>query len=269
MRHPYFAAPRPTVFGHRGASGERPENTVPAFELALAQGADALETDVHRTRDGVIVVCHDADLARTTDGEGPIAEHTLAEVRALDAGHRFTPDQGRTHPFRGNGITIPTLEELFNAFPEARINVEVKACDEALIRDAVGLIREARRAYRTLLAAGEDDTMAAIRRALGGPGEQPATGACLGDILGFIRAATSGGPPPEEPMALQIPSTFGGRPLVTEALDSFAHAHHVAVHVWTINDEDEMRALLGLAVDGVMSDFPGRLRAVVDDFVGG
>jgi glycerophosphoryl diester phosphodiesterase len=269
MRHPYFAAPRPTVFGHRGASGERPENTLPAFERAIHCGADALETDVHGTRDGAIVVCHDADLARTTDGEGPIAAHTLAEVRALDAGYRFTPDHGDTYPFRDAGVRIPTLEELFAAFPEQRFNVEVKVCDEALIRDTIRLTREANRTDRTLLAAGEDDTMAAIRAALDGPGELPATGASLGDILGFIRAAQSGDAPPPEPMALQIPSAFGGRPLVTEQLVSFAHAHDVAVHVWTINDEDEMRSLLERGVDGVMSDFPGRLRTVVDAFVGG
>jgi len=269
MRHPYFAAPRPTVFGHRGASGERPENTVPAFERAVAAGADALETDVHRTRDGAVVVCHDANLERTTNGMGPISEHTLAEVRALDAGYRFTPDQGRTYPFRDTGFRIPTLEELFEAFPAERINVEVKVCDEDLIRDTIRLTREARRTDRTLLAAGEDDTMAAIRAALEGPGEQPATGASLGDILGFIRAALSGDAPPPEPMALQIPSVFGGRPLVTDELVSFAHAQYVAVHVWTINDEDEMRSLLERGVDGVMSDFPGRLRAVVDAFAGG
>ena len=123
MLHPYFAAPRPLLFGHRGASGERPENTLPAFERAVGQGVAALETDVHFTRDGEVVVFHDALLERTTDGEGPIAELDLSELRALDAGFRFTADGGRSYPFRGCGTAVavanvdapPTL--LFNETP--------------------------------------------------------------------------------------------------------------------------------------------------------
>src|SRR5687768_4901748 len=117
--HPYFDRAKPHLFGHRGASGERPENTLPAFERALAQGVSYLEMDCHATRDGEIVVLHDAELERTTDGEGVVSEHSYAELERLDAGYRFTPD-GRAFPFRGAGIRIPRLVEVLTAYPQAR-----------------------------------------------------------------------------------------------------------------------------------------------------
>jgi len=133
VRHPFFDLPRPIPVGHRGASGERPENTLPAFERALAQGARILETDVHPTRDGVAVIFHDGELDRTTDGFGPIAARTLAELKELDAGYRFSPDGGASFPCRGRGTTIPTLAEAFAAFPDARFNIEVKEGDRAFL----------------------------------------------------------------------------------------------------------------------------------------
>jgi glycerophosphoryl diester phosphodiesterase len=107
----YFSPPRPRVFGHRGAAGVAPENTVPSFALAVALGADYLELDVHATRDGEIVVLHDAELDRTTDGHGRVCEHTWAEVAALDAGWQFTHD-GRGFPYRGQGVRVPRLAEV-------------------------------------------------------------------------------------------------------------------------------------------------------------
>ena len=133
MRHPFFDLPTPIVVGHRGASGERPENTLPAFERAVAQGAMVLETDVHISRDGVVVLSHDPDLARTTEAEGPIAARSFDELKALDAGYRFSPDGGRSFPQRGRKIRIPSLHEAFEAFPGIRFNVEIKQDDPALI----------------------------------------------------------------------------------------------------------------------------------------
>lgn len=264
MRHPYFDVPRPIVFGHRGASGEAPENTLVAFERALAQGAQILETDVHLTRDGEVVIAHDPDVSRTTEGRGSIAELRFAELAALDAGHRFSPDGGASHPYRGRGIRIPALREVFRRLPTTRFNVEVKTGDPRLVSALVGLVAEHERADLTLLAAAEADTLAAVRAELARRGVRAATGASVADVLGFVRAALGEGEAPAEPMALQIPPSFAGKPLVTRALVDFAHRRDVQVHVWTINEEDEMRQLLALDVDGIMSDFPARLRAVVD-----
>jgi glycerophosphoryl diester phosphodiesterase len=264
VRHPYFDVPRPIVFGHRGASGEAPENTLPAFERALARGAAILETDVHLSKDGEVVIAHDPDVSRTTNGVGRIAELRVAELTELDAGHRFSPDGGATHPYRGRGVRIPTLREAFRSLPGVRFNVEVKENDPRLVAAVVSLVAEHERAHLTLLAGAEAETLSAVRAELERRGVRAALGASVADVLGFVRAALGQGKAPDGPMALQIPPTFAGRPLVTRALVEFAHGHDVQVHVWTINDEDEMRELLALDVDGIMSDFPGRLRAVVD-----
>jgi glycerophosphoryl diester phosphodiesterase len=141
----------------------------------------------------------------------------------------------------------------------------VKTNDPRLVEAVVRLVADHEREGLTLLAAEKDDTMAAVRAELARRGVAAALGASVGDVLGFVRAALGEGAPPKEPMALQIPPSFAGRPLVTRALVDFAHRHDVQVHVWTINDEDEMRRLLAEGVDGIMSDFPGRLRAVVDE----
>lgn len=265
MRHPYFDLPTPIVVGHRGASGELPENTLPAFERALSQGAVMLETDVHLSRDGEVVLSHDPQVDRTTEGSGAIEEHTLAELQRLDAGHRFSPDRGVSFPHRGQGIQIPTLREALERFPGIRFNIEIKQNSPELIDATVRVVAQTRRAETTLLAAAEDDTMSALRARLAETELRPAMGAAVGDVVGFVRAAAAGEAPPPEPMALQIPPTFAGNPLVTAELVAFAHRYDVQIHVWTINEEDEMRELLDLGVDAVMSDFPAVLRKVVDE----
>lgn len=259
MRHPYFDLDRPIPVGHRGASGECPENTLPAFARALEQGARILETDVQPSRDGAIVVFHDDVLDRTTDGTGPVGARSLEALRELDAGHRFTPDGGASFPFRDADVRIPTLEEVFEAFPEARLNIEIKSGDEAFVRRVVRAVDAAGRAARTLLTAAEDPVMERLRAVLAETGVAVAQGASTGDCIAFVKAAASGGAPPPEPMALQIPTHFGGQPLVTLELVRFAHTHDVQVHVWTVNEPDEIERLLDLGVDAVMSDHPVRV----------
>jgi len=262
--HPFFERARPLVFGHRGACGERPENTLASFELALAQGADVIETDVHLTRDGEVVVLHDADVARTTNARGDVGSLTWAELAQLDAGFRFTAPDGST-PFRERGIRIPRLADILDRFPDTYFNIELKRSDERLVPEVLDLLRRRGREARTLLAAEHDDTMRLLRSAVSERGSKVAIGASVGDVLGFVRAAVERVPPPPGPMALQIPPEFVGRPLVTPELLAHAREHGVQVHVWTINDTAEMKRLLALGVDGVMSDFPARLRAVVDE----
>jgi glycerophosphoryl diester phosphodiesterase len=263
VRHPFFELPTPIVIGHRGSSGEAPENTLPAFARALEQGAAILETDVHATADGVVVVYHDERVDRTTDGCGAIAELSAEALRRLDAGYRFSPDGGASYPFRGRGLRIATLAEAFEAFPEARFNIEIKRDDPALVEGTVAAVAAAGREKRTLLTAGSDAAMGRLRRHLAATGLAPAVGASAGDVLGFVKAALAGGEPPRGPMALQIPTEFAGRPLVTPELVRFAHAHGVQVHVWTVNDPAEMARLLDLGVDGIVSDYPSRVRDLV------
>jgi glycerophosphoryl diester phosphodiesterase len=259
--HPYFDVPVPTVIGHRGASGELPENTIASFGHAVADGVAILESDVHLTRDGELVLIHDDVLERTTDGRGRVADHTLAELRALDAGYTFARDGG--FPFRGKGLGIPTLEETLETFPQLRFNLEIKEHIPELIEGTVALVHKRGLADRVLLAAAEDPVMADLRAHLRKTGVRTAVGASAGDVLAFIRAALEGVAPPPGPMALQVPPGFGERPLVTRAFVDHAHAHGLFVHVWTINEPAEMHRLLDLGVDGIMSDFPARVMKVV------
>jgi len=259
MLHPFLDLPTPIPIGHRGAAGDAPENTLPSFERAVAVGAAILESDVHLTRDGHVVIHHDAEVDRTSDGSGPVAEKTLAELRELDAGYRFSPDGGRSHPFRDRGVRIPTLAEAYEAFPEMRFNLEIKAATPGLVERTLQL--SAARAGHTLLAAADPGIMAALREAAAREKVPVAIGASVADVLAFVRAALDDKPPPPGPMALQVPPDFGGRPLVTARFVEHAHAHELHVHVWTINDPDEIERLLDLGVDGIVSDHPDRVVA--------
>lgn len=257
--HLYFDIPRPHLFAHRGASGEAPENTRVAFERALGYGIRYLEMDCHATADGELVILHDADLARTTDVDGPVRERRFAELERIDAGYRFTPDGGRSFPFRGRGVRIPRLAEILAAFPDARVNLEVKQDDPPIAEEVVRAVRRAGAERRVLLAA-EDEAVLAKLRALD-PGT--ALGSSLEDVVEFVRAGAEGRLASHRPRghALQIPPEALGRPLVTPELLAAARRLGVFVHVWTINEPREIRRLLALGVDGVMSDFPDRLIA--------
>ncbi len=264
MPHPFFDSALPLVFAHRGASGELPENTMASFRLAEEQGADVFETDIHRTRDGKIVAAHDDSLERMTNGRGLLAEHTWQQLRELDAGFGFAREGQEGFPERGKGHRIPLLSELFDAFPDVRFNIELKQSDPELAQGLVDMVRGAKREERTLVTAQNDDAMAMLRDAVQRAGLGAALGASRGDVVSFVRAAEAGAAPPRELMALQVPPLFGEQPLVTDAFVEYAHRHALSVHVWTINEVDEMRALLDLGVDGVMSDYPAKLRALVD-----
>lgn len=260
MPHPFFEIARPVVLGHRGTASTHPENTLEGFAAALEQGAHVLESDVHVTRDGVPILLHDPSIERVTQGRGVAAELLFAELQALDAGYRFADVSG-AYSARGRGHRIPSLEEAFEAFPDARFNLEIKCRDRAAIGATLDLIERFDRSDRTLLAAGEDDIMRDLRRATAGHSARPAMGASLGEILAAISSALGRGPMPEGVMALQIPSEFAQRPLATTELIEHAHAHDVAVHVWTINDLVEIEALLDRGVDGIVTDLPGEMAA--------
>lgn len=258
MTHTFFDVDLPIVIGHRGSAGNRPENTLVSFETALADGAQILESDIQISSDGVPILLHDPSLERTTDGRGEASQTTWAELRALDAGIRFEDDNGST-PFGGKDIRIPSLEEAFARFPDARFNLEIKCPGAAGIRATLDLIERFDRADRTLLAAGEDPIMQDLRTALASHTIRPAVGASLHEIVASVSSALNGGEMPAGVMALQIPSTFANKPLATREFVEHAHANDVQVHVWTINDLDEIEALLELGVDGIVTDHPGKM----------
>lgn len=258
MPHPFFDVLRPVVIGHRGAAGSHPENTLASFAGALEQGAQIIESDIHVTRDGIPILLHDPGIDRVTEAHGLAADLIWDDLRVLDAGFRFEDACGH-HPFRGHGHRIPSLEASFERFPDARFNLEIKCHDQAAIRATLDLIERFDRSDRTLLAAGEDDIMRDLRTALAKHPAEPAMGASLAEIVACIASALADTPPPPGVMALQIPPDFAGRPLATAELIAHAHAHGVAVHVWTVNDLKEIESLLAIGVDGIVTDVPGQM----------
>jgi len=258
VAHPFFALPTPIVIGHRGAAGERPENTLPSFERALADGAAILESDVHLSRDGVPVLIHDDELERCTDGRGRVRDHDVEALKRLDAGHHFEP-AGGAHPYRGLGVRIPTLAEALAAFPRARFNLELKENVPGMVARSVAAVADAGRAADVLLTSANDALMAELRAHVADARIGVALGASTGEVARFAVAALHGETPPPGPMALQIPTEFAGRPLATRELVEHAHRHGVQVHVWTIDEPAEMCALLALGVDGIVTNYPARL----------
>lgn len=265
--HPFFSFPHsdPVVLGHRGAAGHAPENTLLSFREALAQGADVIETDVHLCRDGVPVLIHDASVERTTQTSGGISDLRWEELRSLDAGFHTRIENDDATPFRGCNHRIPSLEEAFEAFPEARFNIELKTGGSALSERCVATVQAFGREDRTLLTAGDDLQMRSLRSAVAAQDVHVALGACTSEAAAFARAGAGDAQTalPEGVMALQVPAAFGEHPLVTPAFVAFAHTHGVAVHVWTIDCEDEMERLLALGADGLVTNYPDRMCAVL------
>jgi glycerophosphoryl diester phosphodiesterase len=256
----FFAGRHPRVIGHRGTAGTAPENTMISFEFAAAIGVDVLETDIHLTRDKFVVVCHDERVDRTTNGSGRIEEMTLAELQQLDAGYNFCVDG--EYPYRGMGVVIPELEDLLKAFPDLPINIETKP-DKAELRTIYfALLKKYGRLLDgSVLSAGDKLSMLRKVRQV-----MPYT-CCSKFETAVIVFMTGLGLRPrisKGATALQVPVRRGPLKIVTPRVVRAAHAMGLEVHVWTINDVDEMRRLLNMGVDGIFTDFPFELRRLVD-----
>ncbi|HEY2775202.1 MAG TPA: glycerophosphodiester phosphodiesterase [Candidatus Binatia bacterium] len=257
----YLDGPRPRLFAHRGSSGTAPENTLEAFAEGVAAGADRLELDVHATADGHIVVFHDEELDRTTDAAGSLHSRTLAELRRVDAGFRFEGPAG-DFPFRGRGVRIPTLDEVLDAFPGVPLNIEVKHDDGRTVEAFFDVLDRHGARERVLAAAFDDDIIRRVRRVA----PRALTSLSAAEVAMFFGVCLSGTRDGYlvPGMALQVPPTHEDLELVCPVFLDMAHDLGMEVHVWTINDESEMERLLDLGVDGLMTDFPARARAVFE-----
>lgn len=261
---PFFAVARPLSFAHRGGSALWPENTLLAFRQGLGAGCDVIETDLRLTRDGELVVFHDERLERTTNGHGLVHEHSLAELKRLDAGYHFSPD-GLRHPHRSRGLVVPTLREVVDLAPELRLNVELKRRQPGIVEALWRLIEQHDMHQRILVAASDDALVQRFREVSHG---QVATAAGFGEVTRFwlaarLRLSRLLSPPFD---ALQVPQRHGRFTVVDHRLVSAAHARAIHVHVWTVDQPEQMRRLLELGVDGLMSDRPDRLVPVVREY---
>jgi glycerophosphoryl diester phosphodiesterase len=236
----------PVNIAHHGGAGLAPENTLEGFREGLRAGAGALELDVHAA----------------ADGSGPVCEMTLAEIGKLDAGYPFTQDGDKTYPYRGKGLRVPTLEEVYQEFPEVPINVEIKAETRPGVGVAVWRVIEAAGAEeRTLVVSERTAIIHRFRKVSRG---WVATASSIGemivfDLLSRVRLHRLLRP---SYRALQGPEVYCGLRIVTPEFVRAAHELGIRVDVWTINSEPDMRRLLGSEVDGVMTDRPNVLARV-------
>jgi glycerophosphoryl diester phosphodiesterase len=255
--HRFLDREEPIAFAHRGGAGEAPENTLPAFELAVELGFRYLETDVHVTSDGVVVAFHDPVLDRVTDRRGAIAELPIAEVAAADAGYRFSPDGEHSFPFRGCGVHVPRLEELLLRWPEVYVNLDPKT--DRCVLPLVALIDRLDAWDRVCFGSFSDRRLGCIR-ALGGNRACTSMGP---HAVAIAWAASAVGVMPRWGAdCVQIPPRNGSFRLATARFLRAAHRAGLPVHVWTVNDEEAMHDLLDLGVDGIMSDRLRLMRAV-------
>jgi glycerophosphoryl diester phosphodiesterase len=255
--HPFWNGPTPRAIAHRGGRGLWPENTLYAFRAAAALGVDVLEMDLRQTADGEIVVLHDDTVDRTTDGTGPVASLSLAALQRLDAGYRWTADSGVTHPYRGRGIVVPTLRQVFTELPQLRMNLEIKGRGPGMVPLLCALIREHAMQDRVVVVAVDQDAIDAFRLAC----PQVATGATRIEVVRFAlhSAAFLGNRYTPRAQVLQVPERMGWIPVLTQRFVRDARRLNLKVEVWTVNEPGDMRRLIALPVDGLMTDYPDRL----------
>ncbi len=253
---PYLGHEHPLRFAHRGGAKLWPENTMAAFQGAVDLGYRYIETDVRSTADGVLVAFHDHHLGRLTNGGGRPEQWRWDELRRLDAAFHFEPEQG--YPYRGRGLGIPSLEELMTTFPDRMINIDLKqpGIEDLLTEFAV------RHGFedRMLIGSFKDRRIARFRRASSGT---IATSAGPAETLALWGAARAGRSVTTPADAFQVPVRAGRLTVIDRRFVAAAHAAGKQVHAWTIDDPAEMRRLLDLGVDGIVTDRPDVLNEVL------
>ncbi|HMG52561.1 MAG TPA: glycerophosphodiester phosphodiesterase family protein [Kofleriaceae bacterium] len=242
------------LYAHRGASAERPENTLPAFERAVEIGVDALEMDVHVTRDDHLVVVHDPTAARTTGAQVAWCDLDLAEARRLDAGWGFVAPDG-TRPFAGKAIRVPSFEQVLDAFPAMRINVDLKG--DRAVALMLELVRRKRADDRVTLASFQLGTLLEIRRRRYA-GETALSQSEVATLLGL--PAVLWRQLPFTGTAAQVPLNAGRIRFDRATFIAKCHSIGLRVDFWTIDDRGEAARLLELGADGIITNDPSALR---------
>jgi glycerophosphoryl diester phosphodiesterase len=268
---------RVIAYAHQGGAWEGPSSTLHAIAGALDAGATGIELDVHATRDRHLVVGHDTTVDRTTDGHGSISSLTLEELRRLDNAYWWVPGADVTpdlppdrYPFRGRApadrrFGVVTLVEVLEAFPGAVLNLDIKQTApvvEPYEAELASLLRRFGRTDDVIVASFLD----AATDAFSAEAPDVPTSAGTMAVADFYRAVRAGEEPaPLRHVALQVPTVVGDLTIVDESFVAAAHAAGLAVHVWTIEDEEEMERLARMGVDGIITDRPSALVGVLDD----
>lgn len=268
----------PLLIAHRGASDELSENTIPSFQRAREIYSECLlEMDIRLSRDGRVILSHDGTLERVTDGRGDIRNKTLSELKELDAGYNTTFDNGKSFPFRGKGFKLATLEEILSSFPKTRYVIEIKDNNIELAMRAISLIREYDATKRVIIGSFNDRVLQAIRNhspdIATGFGKWEARlfvfmhkfhlGRLFrgnGDVLILPEYSDT-----EQPEHLE--EGGNGFRVITRELIKEAHQKGIPIYAWTINRKENMSRLITWGIDGIITDYPRRLREVIQDEV--
>lgn len=254
--HPYYTEdlPYPLVIAHQGGDGLWPGDTLFAFEQAAVLGVDVLEMDLHITEDSVLVISHDETVDRTTEGAGVIEDMTLAEIKALDAGYDWSNDGRQTFPYRGMGITIPTLEEIFQTFPEYHMTIEIKKTENSMAVPFCEMIRSYGMQDKILVASFLDERMSEFRQAC----SEVATSSARQETTIFVLLSKVFLGRLYSPYfyALQVPEESSGITVMTSQFVRAAHERNLRVEPWTIDDPEQMETYIEWGVDGIITDRP-------------
>ncbi|HJR81916.1 MAG TPA: glycerophosphodiester phosphodiesterase [Anaerolineales bacterium] len=262
----YEGAQRPLVIAHQGGDGLWPGDTMYAFEKAVELGVDVLEMDAHITKDGEIVLMHDETVDDTTDGTGLIEDLTLDELKGFDAAYEWSNDQDKTFPFRGQGIQVPTLNEVFEGFPQIRYVIEIKLTQNPIDTPLCDVIREYNMQDRVMIASFHDEAMQNFRETC----PEVATSASRTEVRNFVllgKVFLSGLIAPQY-QAIQPPydpEESLNIPIMTERFIREAHARNIKVEPWTVNDPELMRQYIAWGVDGIITDRPDLMIEVLKE----
>ncbi len=242
---------RPLVIAHAGDE-LYPGDTLYALEQYAAMGVDILEMDIHQTQDGAIVLIHDDTVDDTTNGTGLVKEKTLAEIKTMDAAYHWSPDDGATFPLRGTGITIPTINEVFERFPNYKMIIEIKQREPSMGAAFCRVIRDYQMEDKVIVASFSDQAIQDFRSAC----PNVATSASESEVRNFVIRNFLGQAGTISPVytALHVPESSSGIPIVNRWLLWSAKRKNIETHIWTINDPQEMQRFIDMGVDGIMTD---------------
>jgi glycerophosphoryl diester phosphodiesterase len=257
---------RPLVIAHQGGDGLWPGDTLYAYQRAVDLGADVLEMDAHITRDDQIVLMHDEKVDRTTNGIGLIENLTLDQLKQLDAAYQWSNDGGKTFPYRGQGIQVPTLRELFQQFPQMRYVIEIKLTQNPIDKPLCALIQKYNMQDKVVIASFHDEAMQNFRKTC----PQVATSASRGEVTKFVllgKVFLSGlvAPQYQSIQPPYDPAESLNIPIMTKRFIREAHAKNLAVEPWTIDDPALMKQYIDWGVDGIMTDRPDLMIQVLKE----
>ncbi len=241
---------RPLVMAHRGNSIAVPENSILAFQQAYDLRVDVLETDAHLTKDNNIVFFHDSTLKRVTGERGRIAEKFLQELKVIDLGAKFKLQDG-SFPFKGKNLAIQTIEEIFTKFNDIKFNIDIKSTNPDAPKILARKLEELNAQERVMVGSFHQKQIMAFRNCSDIP-----TSAGPFEVINFLKSAKKNKTLPHKYYAIQIPEKLKFISIVNERNVKYAHENEIAVHVWTINEAEKMKALLSLGVDGIFTDNP-------------